>query len=390
MVTLDDVHLELQEDAAERHLLLRASAKRFVNRPLQLKRVRSLRGQQPGYDKEVWRMFAELGWLGTLVPEEFGGLGLECADISVIAEELATALLPEPLTAAVVFAGGCLAYGDNVDLKSELLASLVQGNLIPAVAWREDAHECDPLDISTRADASHKGVKLYGIKRVVIAGISADGLIVTARAKDGLGLYWVPSAKIAGAITYKEMPDGRAMADVVFDGIEVPREHFVASAPVAEVSLMRAFDEALIVTSAELIGVCSAVLELTLDYLRTRVQFGKHIGSFQALQHRVVDLYIRQRICRHSLDEVLAITQQAGSAATKRSGQASRIKARCADASLLITREAVQMHGAMGYSDECDVGLYLKRAITLSSWLGGSDVHRKRYAKVALSLAVVT
>lgn len=142
-------------------------------------------------------------------------------------------------------------------------------------------------------------------------------------------------------------------------------------------------------TSAELLGVLTKALEITLEYLRTRVQFGKPIGSFQALQHRMVDLYIGQRVCRHALDEVLAKADVPDLDGAARGALASRIKARCADTSLKITREAVQMHGAMGYSDECDIGLFLMRAITLSAWLGGAEVHRRRFSQLAPSAAQI-
>ena len=387
MLTAEDCGIEVREDLGERLELLRDSAKRFSDRPAHIARSRRLRGHQPGYDREVWREFANLGWLGARVPESFGGLGLGCTEIAVIAEELSSALSPEPFPAAVVLAGGCSAYGDNENLKAELLPTLVTGDLIPALAWREDQHDGNPLAVSTRAEEMRGGVKLFGVKRLVIAGASADGVIVSARTESGaVGLYWVRKNRIAGATTYKALPDGREMADIVFDGVEVPNADVLASPDVAEGCLMRAYDDALVVTSAELIGVCEAVFALTLDYLRTRVQFGKPIGSFQSLQHRAADIYIQLRMCRHTLDEVLATVVRAARAREEVSAEASRVKARCSDASLLVTREAVQMHGAMGYSDECDVGLYLKRAITLSSWLGGADFHRKRYGKLALGL----
>ena len=136
-------------------------------------------------------------------------------------------------------------------------------------------------------------------------------------------------------------------------------------------------------TAAELLGVQSRAFEIALDYLRTRVQFGKPIGSFQALQHRAVDLYIEQRMCRHTLDEVIAKAAVPDLRPEARGALASRIKARCSEASLHITREAIQMHGAMGFSDECDIGLFLKRAVTLSAWLGGAEVHRRRFARLA-------
>ena len=381
----DEAHPEYDAEVLERLGLLRDSARHYVDRASALKRARALRGTDPGYDRSVWAQLSDLGWLGTSVPEAFGGSGLGCAEMAVVAEVLSTGLYPEPFTASAVFAGGCIAHGENDALKRELLPQLIAGQLVPAVAYREASGQ-DPFDVSTRARPTVGGVTLDGTKRIVLPAFS-DGLLVTAEDSEGFAIYWVPAADIPGAMSTRRLPDGRAAADVVLNGVQVPSGHCVARGDAARLAFNRAYDDALVVTSAELIGVSTAVLDLTLDYLRTRVQFGRHIGSFQALQHRAVDLYIQLRMCRHALDEVLAMFQQPDLSPAKRSAQASRVKARCSDASMLISREAVQMHGAMGYSDECDVGLYMNRAITLSSWLGGAESHRRRFGQLALNLS---
>jgi alkylation response protein AidB-like acyl-CoA dehydrogenase len=169
-----------------------------------------------------------------------------------------------------------------------------------------------------------------------------------------------------------------ALADVA-----VPREHVVASGSVAHAALERALDRAAAIASAELYGVMSRALEMTLDYLKTRVQFGKPIGSFQALQHRAVDLYLQQQLASAVLDEVIAALDQ-DPAPRVRSALASRVKARCSDAALKITRAAIQLHGAIGFTDEYDAGLYLKRAMVLAAWLGSATWHRRRYARLAI------
>lgn len=381
----DEAHPELDSEVLERLALLRDSAKHFVDRPAALKRSRHLRGTEPGYDRSVWKQFADMGWLGTCVPESYGGSGLGCAEMAVVAEELAAGLYPEPLTASAVFAAGCIAHGANEDLKRELLPEVIAGNLIPAVAHRTDALS-DYFGHATTSTSAAGRKTLQGTKRMVIPGVEADGFVVTISEPGGPALYWVSGSDLAGAARVRRLPDGRSAADIALDGVTVAASQCIARGDAARAAFTRAYDEALVVCSAELLGVSSAVLEITLEYLRTRVQFGRHIGSFQALQHRAVDLYIQLRMCRHALDEVLATLQQVDLPAARRSAQASRVKARCSDASMLIAREAVQMHGAMGYSDECDVGLYLNRAITLSSWLGGGDVHRRRFGHLALGL----
>ena len=364
----------------ERLILLRESVNRFASHDAHLKRARLLRGTKPGYDKKVWLEMAELGWLGTLLPERLGGTGLTCAEMAVISEALGRSLFSEPLVSAAVLAGGAILYGDNESLKEELLPALAKGEMVPALAWREQDHNYELLRIETRAEDTPNGVKLYGIKRFIVGGLSADGFVVSARIHGGIGLYWVPSEAIATGLSFVELADGRPAAELTLSGLDVPKNHQIAGPGAAEVALVRSYDEALIITAAELLGVLTKASEITLDYLRTRMQFGKLIGSFQALQHRAVDLYIEQRICRHTLDQVITAITTPGLRPEARSALASRIKARCSDAALRITREAIQMHGAMGFSDECDIGLFLKRAITLAGWLGGTEVHRRRFA----------
>lgn len=383
--TRDRERPNISSEVQERVSLLRNSADRFTAGAAHVKRARGLRGTQPGYDTEVWRQMSGFGWLGTLIPERFGGVGLGCAEMAAICEALGRSLIPEPVTAAAVLAGGALLYGDNETLKSELLPALVAGELIPALAWRENVHDCDVFNVEARAEKTSRGFKISARKCLIVAGMSAHGFIVSAQAHGGIALYWVSSAAAAPGLRYRELPDGRPSADLTLSAVEIPASQQIAGPEAAKTALARAFDEALIMTAAELLGVSTKALEITLDYLRTRVQFGKPIGSFQALQHRAADLYIQQRLCRHALDDVLASLQQPDLRPDSRSALASRIKARCSDASLRITKEAIQMHGAMGFADECDVGLFLKRAITLSAWLGGAQVHRRRYAKLALN-----
>lgn len=367
----------------ERLSLLRDAANKFASRDIHLKRARQLRGTSPGYDRQVWREMAELGWLGLLQPERFGGSGLGCAEMAVVTEVLGRSLFPEPVVAATILAGGAVLYGDNDALKAELLPALAKGEMIPALAWREEGHVCDIFAIDTRADDTSNGVKISGTKRLIVGGASADGFIVSARGRRGVGLYWVPSGAVVSGLSTVELADGRLAAELTLAGVEVPISHRIAEAGTAEAALLRAYDEALIMTAAELLGVLSKAFEITLDYLRTRVQFGRPIGSFQALQHRAADMYIAQRVCRHTLDAVIARVDTQGLTAEARGALASRIKARCSEASLRIAREAIQMHGAIGFTDECDVGLFVKRAITLSGWLGGAEVHRRRFARLA-------
>lgn len=376
--------LEIQESAlaerTERVSMLRESANRFCSSGDHVKRSRELRGCVPGFDREVWRQMADLGWMGILIPERFGGLGLGCMEMAAVAESLGRYLLPEPFVASTVLGAGAILYGENEILKSEILPAVVTGGLIPALAWRDNVHDGSILTAATRATVSQKGVRLSGQKHVVIAAVGADGFVVSAKDNKGLNLYWVPQESVKKRLSPVELADGRSAAVLDLSNLQIPNDHLIAGPGQAEVALSRAYDEALFATSAELLGVISSAFSITLDYLKTRKQFGKLIGCYQALQHRAVDLYAAEVTSRCALDDALAQSVNPGIGPDRRGALASRVKARCSRASLLVTRDAVQMHGAIGISDECDIGLFLKRAITLSAWLGGADFHRSRYA----------
>jgi alkylation response protein AidB-like acyl-CoA dehydrogenase len=362
--------------------MLRDSVTDFVKRGTDTKRVRRLRGTQPGFERSVWRQMAEFGWLGILVPEQYGGLGLGCTEMAIVAAGTASALTPEPLTAAAVFAGGAIARGDNDALKRELLEALVAGSLIPALAWQERAGSLDTAAAATRAEPFEAAFKLNGSKSFVAGAAGADGFVVSAQTRDGLALFWVPAAASGVTLELQPLADGRFTGVVKLSDVLVPKDRVIASPACASAALNAALDTTLVMAGAEMSGVMGRALDMSVDYMKTRVQFGKPIGSFQALAHRAVDLHIQRELSSAVLDDAVALFD-AAAAPARLSAMASRVKARCSEAGLRITREAIQIHGAIGFTDEYDAGLYLKRAMTLSAWLGNAALHRRRYAELA-------
>ena len=361
--------------------LLADSVSDFAARGTDIARVRRLRGTDGEYDRAVWKKMAELGWLGILVPEKHGGLGLGLAEMAIVARGLARALVPEPLTATAVLAATALAAGENEALKREELPRLVSGDSLPALAWQEEAGVLDPFATRTRAVPFEGGFRLSGVKRFIPGAAQADAFLVSAQADSGLVLLWLPRDTAGARLEQEHLADGRSFGTLTLRDALVPKGRVVAGGAAAAEALARAFDHGSAIAAAELAGVMDRALEMTLDYLRTRVQFGKPIGAFQALQHRAVDLYIHKELANAVLDEALALLDRAPDAAA-RAALASRVKARCADAALKITRETIQLHGAIGFTDEYDAGLYLKRALTLSAWLGHPNWHRRRYARL--------
>jgi alkylation response protein AidB-like acyl-CoA dehydrogenase len=354
----------------------RDSARDFLSRTNHVQRARALRGTAPGFERAVWQEMANLGWLAILVPEAQGGLGLGLREVSAIAEEIGQQLLPEPFVAGAVHAATALCQMPDGPLRSGLLGELADGALIAGVAWQEHLGQLDADKVASSAVAVDDGFLLNGRKQFVIPAGGADGWIVSAACAGVFKLFWVPAGIPGLTLAEVRRVDGSVMCEMTLDKVRVNRASELASGAAAQYALAAANDAARIAQGAELLGVIRRTFALTLEYLNTRQQFGKPIGSFQVLKHRAVDAYVQMELAAACISDALAALEQ------KRAPSAvlaSRVKARCAHAALLVTRMAIQFFGAMGYTDECDIGLYLKRALHLSAWLGNAASSRQRY-----------
>lgn len=360
------------------HADLAATIASYAERSGGFARLRRLRDAPSGFDRVAWRQAAEFGWLGMLVPERLGGAGLGLAEAAVLAREAGRVLLPEPVTAGAVLAAGVLKRSESARGR-EALSQLIKGEAFAAVAWQEALGGLDPSEASVTA----KDGTLSGHKSFVVFGGEAAGWLVSARNEAGIGIYWIEGGRVGTDYRPVRRADGSEHGSLGLSGVSVTTDDLVIPHGHGDAVLRDAVDESVVAIAAELLGVGERALEITLEHLKTRVQFGKAIGSFQALQHRCVDMFVRKELGAAALGAVLHAWADAD--ATRRSALASRAKARCADATLDACRQAIQMHGAMGFTDECDIGLYLKRALVLSAWLGNAQIHRRRYALLALS-----
>ncbi len=369
--------------ASEHATLLKDSVTDFVTRGSDIARVRALRGTPGEYDRAIWKQMADLGWLGIALPESYGGMGLGLAETAIVAEGLARALAPEPFTACAVLAAGVLAASDNEPLKNEILPAIADGSRVVSLAWQEDAGALGGDHIALRATSFEGGFRLSGTKRYVAGAAGSDTHLVAARSDEGLVLACIESGSPGVSCEFEPLADGRHFGTLKLDDAVVPLDRVAARGEAAAAALARGLDHAAAIVSAELYGVLSRALEMSVEYMKTRVQFGKPIGSFQALQHRAVDLYIQQQLASAVLEDSLRALD-ASPQPRERAAIASRLKARCSDAGVRITREAIQIHGAIGFTDEYDAGLYLKRALVLAAWLGNAATHRRRYASIVL------
>lgn len=361
--------------------MIREGAAAFFAGDAGLRRVRAQRGRAPGYAAAVWREMAALGWPGLRLPECYGGAEARWTEAVVLFEEAGAALAPEPLAPAML-AAAVLAGGDNAALKARWLPSFAAGEWVPALAWQEAAGAQCTDAASLAATPRGDGVVLDGVKCFVPAGEGADAFIVSARAQGGTALYLVE--RDAPGLPLHAVPrvDGGFYCELRFDGVAVPASAMVAPAALGARVLEAALDEARLAASAELVGLMSRALEISIGYLKLREQFGRPIGSFQALQHRAADLFIQTELARSVLMRCAALFDSTQDPA-RRAAAASQVKARCSDAALKVTKGCIQMHGGIGYTDECDIGLFLKRAMVLAEWLGGAAWHRRRYGDLA-------
>jgi alkylation response protein AidB-like acyl-CoA dehydrogenase len=359
----------------EELLLLRDSARALFSRAGGLSRARTIRTTSPAFDHKVWLELATAGLVGATLPESAGGLGLGLTAAGIIAEEAGRLLAPEPLTSVAILAGGVLRRL-HTPLAATLTQRLTAGELIPILAWQDNEAHHHPTHVSTRIACGRVG----GGKSFIPHGDAADGFVVSTVDPDGsVLLCWIEASAPGVTLQERRQTDGSYLCRLLLSQVNVAESNILGGGAKAAQALAAAVDDATMLAAAELVGVMSAALDITVEYLRTRTQFDRPIGAFQALQHRAVDMMIHREIAKAAVDDLLrAIDASAGPHA--RSLLASRAKARAGKAALLICRESIQMHGAIGFTDEADIGLFLKRALVLDAFLGNAAHHRRRYA----------
>lgn len=363
---------------------IRDSARDFLQRRDQRQRKRA--AAPP--DRDYWREIAEVGWLGMSVPEALGGLGLDWRAMAAVLEEAGRAQLPEPLVGAGVLPAALLARIAPVDAarRDALLQAVCAGETLLGLAWQETEGQLEAGEAATAFGVSvierEGAYVLNGEKRHVVPGAGVDGWLVTADGERGTALFFVAAGTPGVTAQVHARADGAAACHLAIESAVVP-----ADALLARDGVLDAVDEALdlgrLMQSAELVGVARQALADSVAYLNTRQQFGRPLASFQALQHRLVDAAMQVELASNSLLDALDTLAAQPDDATLRKTLASRAKARAARAGLEAARLAIQLHGAIGYTEECDVSLYFRSALHLAAWLGNAAAHRQRYGALA-------
>jgi acyl-CoA dehydrogenase len=372
----------------EEQELLQHTAREFVRDRSSLKRVRALRdaGDPLGFSRELWREMARLGWVGIVLPESVGGAGLGYADLAVVMEELGRGLMPEPMISTALLGANALLLGGTPAQQRAHLPPLAAGERFLAVAYQEPDSRHDGGRVETRAERDGDGWRLSGTKAHVLDGHAADWLVVSARTgapadAEGVTLFLLPADAPGLAVEPQLRVDGRKVARLRLDRVRVGAEALLGEAGGGLALLARVIDRASVGLAAEMLGGMTAAFEMTMDYVKTRKQFGVPVGSFQALKHRAAVVYIELELTRSAVMAAAQAVDGAGDAAAV-ARAVSIAKARASDAFLLAANEGIQMHGGIGMTDEHDIGFFLKRARVAEMTFGDAAFHRDRLGRV--------
>jgi alkylation response protein AidB-like acyl-CoA dehydrogenase len=374
---------------SEEQELLRDTARDFVTARSSLKRIRALRdaADGDGFSRDLWQEMARLGWLGIVLPVEHGGLGLGWMDLMVVLEQVGRGLMPEPLLSTVLLGANAILLGGSEAQRAEHLPAVASGERLLAVAVQEPQSRYTLHHVETRAERRGREWTLRGTKTQVLDAQVADRLVVPARTAgsprdaEGITLFVLDPGAPGVTIERQTRIDHRNIALVKLDGATAGADAVLGEIDAGGALLARVVDRATIGLTAEMLGAMTAAFEMTVDYLKTRVQFGVPIGSFQALKHRAAKLYVELELARSTVMHAhRVLDEQRDDAAVARA--ASLAKARCSDAFVLIGDESVQMHGGIGMTDEHDIGFFLKRARVAELTFGDAAYHRDRVARL--------
>ena len=370
----------------EEQTMLRDAAKSWVQEKSPVTAFRKMRdsGVELGYDANAWNEMAEMGWAGVIIPEEYGGSDFGYLSMGLILEETGRTLTASPLLASGLAAASALVLGGSDAQKSEWLPKIAGGEVVGALAVDEGAHHA-PEKVALKAEKSGSGYKLSGSKSFVLEGMAAGLLIVSARTSgkpgdtDGITLFLVAGEAKGVSRKRLHLADSRGAANITFDGVEVGADAVLGEVDKGYALLEKTLDRARAGLCAEMLGSAVQAFEVTLDYLKVRVQFGQVIGSFQALQHRAAKMFTDLELARSAVEAAL----QAIDADTPDVPElVSLAKAKMGDVFHLVSNEMVQMHGGIGMTDAHDAGFYMKRARAAEAAFGNQAYHRDRYARI--------
>jgi alkylation response protein AidB-like acyl-CoA dehydrogenase len=370
----------------EEQSLLRDAARTWTQEKSPVAAFRRMRdGAAPlGYDPAAFAEMAQMGWTGVIIPEQYGGSDFGYLGLGLILEETGRTLTASPILSSALAAASALVLAGSEAQKEAWLPKIAAGETVATLAVDEGPHHA-PSKVALAARQAGGGWVLDGAKVFVLEGMAAGLLIVSARTAgaspepDGITLFLVPADAKGVTRAALKLADSRGAANIAFKDVEVGAEAVLGEVGAGHALLEKVLDRARAGLAAEMLGSALQAFETTLDYLKTRVQFGQVIGSFQALQHRAAKMFTDLELARSCVEAALtAIDNDAPDTAEL----VSLAKAKMGDTLHLVSNEMVQMHGGIGMTDAHDAGLYLKRARAQEATFGGQAYHRDRYARL--------
>ncbi len=374
--------MDFQLSADQKMIVETAGA--FVKKELPIERMRKMRSDATGWSRAVWKQMGELGWLGIMHPEAVGGFGGSFVEAALLLERFGTTLVTEPFAASAVVAAAALRSGSEAQ-QERFLAPMIAGDESLALAWSEPASRHDATVCATRAEKSGGGYRIKGEKVWVLNGHAAERIVVSARTaggpsdEHGISLFVLDAGAAGLAKKTVQCMDGHKAAMLSLD-CTVDEGRLLGAEGAGFAALERALDYGAAAACAEGYGAMKTALDMTVEYLKTREQFGVKIGSFQALQHRAVDMFVETELAKSVM--LMAAIKADSPDPVDRSRAISAAKAQLSMSGKFVTQQAIQLHGGIGITDEHDIGLYFKRMHALSTLWGDEEHHVRRFASL--------
>ena len=369
-------------DFTEEQIMLRDSVARFIQDDYDFDTRQRIAGSDEGMSRDNWQTFAQLGWLSIPFAEEHGGFGGNAVDVMLMMEQLGKGLVLEPYLATVLLFGGLLQKGGSAEQQANHIPKIIDGSCLGALAYLERQSRFELADVKTTALADGDSFSLNGEKVVVFNGVNADHVIVSARTsgeqsdEQGISLFLLATDTPGIEKLSYRMMDGQVVANLVFTNVQVPAANLVGALGEAYPLIEAVALEANLALAAEAVGIMEQLNSKTVEYTKTRQQFGVAIGSFQALQHRMVDTFMAHEQTKSLLYRaVCAITDTEEDATTA----IHALKVMVDRAGKQVFAEAIQLHGGMGITDELDIGHYAKRLMMINTSFGNGDYHQAKF-----------
>ena len=367
-------------DLTEEQEMLRDGAERLLRENYEPNARRKLLETEDGFSRQLWAQYAEMGWLGVSLPEDVGGLGCSFIETSVLLEAMGNNLVLEPYLSTAVLGAQLIDRSGAEALRQELLPALIEGKLMLALAHHEPGVRYDLSAVKASAAKAGDGWLIDGVKQLVYAAPSADKLIVSAQiaGESGYALFVIDRQAPGVTLTSYELIDGTRVADIKFSGVAVPAAGLLADSGRAPALLDEVIDYTTLAATAEALGAMEAALIITSDYIKTRNQFGQPIGKFQALQHRMSEMFVEAQQTRSILYRGISFLD---AAPAERRRAVSFTKAHAGDSARFVGANGIQLHGGYGMTEEYQISHVFKKLTVFEKSYGDTDWHLQRAGK---------